>query len=58
MEIRQWCDDLIRQNEIVIARTDVLRFPSLVVRSASDVFVDQIQRALVARGWRPGAVAA
>jgi hypothetical protein len=58
MEIRQWCDDLLRQNEVVIARADVLRFPSLVVRSAGDVFVDQVARALAARGWRPGARAA
>jgi hypothetical protein len=58
MEIRQWCDDLIRQNEIVITRTDVLRFPSLVVRSAGDVFVDQLERALLGRGWRPGMRAA
>jgi hypothetical protein len=58
MEIRQWCDDLLRQNEVVIARSDVLRFPSLVVRSAGEVFVDQIARALLARGWTPGSRAA
>jgi hypothetical protein len=50
MEILHWCDDLLRQNEIVIGRTDVLRFPSLIVRTAPAVFVDQIGRALAARG--------
>jgi hypothetical protein len=57
MEVRQWCDDLLRQNELVIARADILRFPSLVVRSAGDVFADQVSRALVARGWRGAAAA-
>ena len=58
MEIRHWCDDLLRQNELVIARSDVLRFPSLIVRSAGEVFADQVERALVARGWQPGSRAA
>lgn len=58
MEVRQWCDDLLRQNELVIARSDILRFPSLIVRTSSRVFEDQIERALLARGWRPGSCAA
>jgi hypothetical protein len=51
MEIRQWCDDLLRQNELVIARTDVLRFPSLLIRTEPQTFTDQIARALLQRGW-------
>jgi hypothetical protein len=51
MEIRQWCDDLARQNELVIAGTNVLRFAALVVRTGPDMFTDQVRRALVARGW-------
>jgi len=53
MEVRRWCDDLLRQNELVIARGDALRFPSLVVRTQSEVFTDQVARGLLARGWRP-----
>jgi hypothetical protein len=53
MEVRRWCDDLLRQNELVIARGDALRFPSLVVRIQSEVFTDQVARGLLARGWRP-----
>src|SRR3954468_3477886 len=53
MEVRRWCDDLLRQNELVIARGDALRFPSLVVRTQSEVFTDQVARGLLTRGWRP-----
>jgi hypothetical protein len=48
MEIRQWCDDLLRQNELVITRREVLRFPSIVVRSAGDVFVAPPERVNIA----------
>ncbi|HMC69569.1 MAG TPA: hypothetical protein VKJ07_10475 [Mycobacteriales bacterium] len=53
MEVRRWCDDLLRQNELVIARGDALRFPSLVVRTQPEIFTDQVGRGLLARGWTP-----
>lgn len=53
LEVLVWCDDLLRQNELVIARTNVLRFPSLVVHTQPERFVDQVRRALLAQGWRP-----
>jgi hypothetical protein len=52
MEALTWSDDLLRQNELVIAGTEVLRFSSLVIRTDPGRFVDQVERALVARGWR------
>jgi hypothetical protein len=51
MELLIWCDDMIRQNELVIDRGDQLRFPSLVLRTQPAVFTDQLARALRSRGW-------
>ena len=39
-----WWDDMDRQNEIVIGRQPVLRFPSLTVRLNEERVVDQLRR--------------
>jgi hypothetical protein len=44
---RQWWDDQLRQNELVIAGDMVLRFPSVVVRCEQTLVVDQLRRALL-----------
>lgn len=41
-----WFDDQLRQNEVVIGGTTVLRFPSVVVRFESALVAGQLQRAL------------
>lgn len=41
-----WWDDQLRQNELVIAGTKVLRFPSAVVRHEPDLVIDQLRRIL------------
>jgi hypothetical protein len=41
-----WVDDQLRQNEITLADSLVLRFPAVVVRTAPDVVADQVRRAL------------
>jgi len=43
---RRWWDDQLRQNELVIADDIVLRFPSVVVRTAPDEVVGQLRRVL------------
>lgn len=48
--------DALRQNEVTLERTTVLRLPLLGLRIAPDDFFAQIERALVAAGWhRPAA---
>ena len=42
----EWCNDQLRQNEVVIGGTPVLRYPSVVVRSEEALVVDQLRRAL------------
>ena len=42
----RWWDDSLRQNEIVIAGTPVLRFPSVVVRCEELLVADQLRRTL------------
>jgi hypothetical protein len=44
-----WIADQLRQNEIVIGGTAVLRFPSVLVRSDPAVVADQLRRALRVR---------
>jgi hypothetical protein len=52
MEYVSWDADLDRQNEIVIpGNRTVLRFTSITVRARPMRFVDQVRRALLARGW-------
>jgi hypothetical protein len=43
---RIWMADQLRQNEVVIGGTPVLRFPSPVVRCAPDLVADQLRRGL------------
>jgi hypothetical protein len=43
---RRWWDDQYRQNELTIAGTIVLRFPSTVVRTEPKLVADQLRRAL------------
>ena len=45
--------DALRQNDVTLQDAVVLRLPLLGFRVAIDEFFDQIQRALVARGWTP-----
>lgn len=42
----KWWDDQLRQNELVLTRHVVLRFPSAVVRHEERLVVDQLRRAL------------
>ena len=44
---RQWIDDQLRQNEVVIAGTPVLRFPSIVVRDEPEFVAAQLRRFLL-----------
>jgi very-short-patch-repair endonuclease len=44
-------DDALRQNALSLAGDTVLRLPLLGVRLAPDKFLDQIEGALVSRGW-------
>ena len=43
---QRWYDDQLRQNEIVLAGTMVLRFPSVVVRHEPELVAAQLRRAL------------
>ena len=52
LAVRQWVDDQLRQNEVVLAGTVVLRFPSVVVRDAPDLVAAQLRRVLL--GPPPG----
>ena len=49
MAPRSWVDDQLRQNEIVIGGTVVLRFPSVLVRDRPDLVADQLRRVLPQR---------
>jgi hypothetical protein len=42
----RWYADQLRQNEIVLSGSTVLRFPSVVVRTEPQLVVDQLRRAL------------
>ena len=42
----RWWDDSLRQNELVIAGSVVLRFPTVVLRTDEGLVVDQLRRAL------------
>lgn len=46
---QRWYDDQLRQNEIVIAGTVVLRFPSVVVREQPGLVAAQLARILMRR---------
>lgn len=42
----RWWDDSLRQNELVIAGSSVLRFPTVIIRTEEALVVDQVRRAL------------
>ncbi|HZZ95859.1 MAG TPA: hypothetical protein VFE19_02505 [Jatrophihabitantaceae bacterium] len=44
---RQWWDDSLRQNELVLTGSMVLRYPSALVRCDQATIVDQLVRALL-----------
>jgi hypothetical protein len=46
LEPQRWYDDQLRQNEIVLGGTVVLRFPAWMVRSEPEVVAHQLRRAL------------
>jgi hypothetical protein len=46
---RRWFDDQLRQNELSLAGTLVLRYPSVVVREEERLVVAQLRRALLPR---------
>jgi hypothetical protein len=47
--VRNWWDDQLRQNELVIVGDLVLRYPSVVVRTDDAYVADQLARALLLR---------
>lgn len=47
LAVRQWVHDQLRQNEVVLAGTIVLRYPSVVVRDAPEVVAEQLRRVLL-----------
>jgi phage-related tail fiber protein len=46
LSARQWVDDQVRQNEVVLGGTIVLRFPSVLVREEPGLVIAQLRRAL------------
>lgn len=44
---RRWWDDQARQNEIVLADTVLLRYPSVVIRTDPAIVADQLRRGLL-----------
>ncbi|MBA3252069.1 MAG: hypothetical protein H0T66_17595 [Geodermatophilaceae bacterium] len=48
-------DDALRQNALAMAGDIVLRIPLLGLRVAADAFLDQVEAALIVRGWRRAA---
>jgi hypothetical protein len=53
LEVQQWVHDQLRQNNVVLGGTIVLRYPSVVVRDAPDVVAAQLHRALLAPARSP-----
>jgi hypothetical protein len=46
LNVRRWWDDQLRQNELSLADALVLRFPSVIVRTAPELVAAQLRRAL------------
>lgn len=53
MDPIEWWSDMERQNDLVIGRGWVLRFPSFVVRERQERVARQVALALLNRGWTP-----
>ncbi len=52
MEVGQWIDDMIRQNQLWIEGDRVLRFPAALIRSRPDVVAGQVRSAVEVAGWQ------
>lgn len=46
LSLVRWIDDQLRQNEMVLAGTDLLRFPSILLRTEEALVIDQLRRGL------------
>ncbi|WP_370518233.1 DUF559 domain-containing protein [Micromonospora sp. AMSO31t] len=53
MDVRQWADDMRRQNDIWTVGDRILRFPAWLVRARPDEVAESVRGALRAAGWRP-----
>ena len=53
MNVGQWVDDMIRQNQIWIQGDRILRFPATALRTRPALVAAQLHAALEAGGWRP-----
>ncbi len=53
MDVRQWAEDMRRQNDIWTTGDRILRFPAWLVRTHPDEVAESLRRALRAAGWRP-----
>ena len=49
LEPLTWAGDQLRQNEVVLGGTPVLRFPSVVIRGEQALVADQLRRGLLLR---------
>jgi hypothetical protein len=52
LSVSRWCDDQLRQNDLVLAGAVVLRFPSVVVRHEAAAVAAQLRRALIPEAHR------
>lgn len=46
-----WWQDMLRDAEITIDQSNVVRIPAFIVRLKPEVFTDLVRRLLVSRGW-------
>jgi hypothetical protein len=46
VDVEQWTDDQLRQNEILLGGVPILRYPAIVVRDAPAVVAAQLAHAL------------
>ncbi|SCF38725.1 endonuclease domain-containing protein [Micromonospora mirobrigensis] len=53
MDVRQWADDMRRQNDVWTSGDRILRFPAWLVRARPDEVATTVRHALLAAGWRP-----
>lgn len=53
MDVRQWADDMLRQNQIWIRGDRILRFPATLIRTRPAQVAGQLHAALEAGGWNP-----
>ena len=53
MNVRDWWDDMKRQNALWIAGDRVLRYPVWAVLTEPQRVITEIRAALIAAGWTP-----